>query len=108
MGACAAVLLPGFLLCASPSLALAEPGSEPRPLTFPFDFTAGRSFGGASFTVTSELGVLTGVYAMPTQGGFEVDLSQTIDDVRLGVLSWTAPMFSDPTSRGDVQLFAYL
>src|SRR5690606_12338335 len=43
-----------------------------------FDFTAGRSFDGARATFGTDLGFLSALYLMPTQGGFEANLNRTI------------------------------
>ncbi|MCO6429455.1 MAG: hypothetical protein J5J00_01240 [Deltaproteobacteria bacterium] len=56
----------------------------------PFDFTAGRSFDGARAAAGGVSGTLHTFFVMPTEGGFDSDLNQTIDEIKLAGLSWTA------------------
>ncbi|MBN8548211.1 MAG: alginate export family protein [Deltaproteobacteria bacterium] len=90
-----------------PTLASLRSKRIAQRLIGPFDFTAGRSFDGARIIAPTSLGAFTAAYVMPTQGGFEVDLNLTIWDVRVPVVSWTAPFATESGSRDDVQIFAY-
>lgn len=90
-----------------PALAAIRAKRVSQRLIGPFDFTAGRSFDGGRLTIPASAGSFTGLYVMPTQGGFESDLNLTIYDIRVGGLSWTAPWSADAQAHDDMQIFAY-
>lgn len=73
----------------------------------PFDYTSGRSFDGGKGTMNTEAGAFSGLFFMPTEGGFEIDQNRTMNEIKVAGLSWTEDSFTDENADHDLQAFLY-
>ena len=91
----------------NPVLASLRTSRVTQRMIGPFDFTSGRSFDGVRAAVATDVGSFFTVGMMPTEGGFRADQNSTITDIKIGAVSWTAPISARVDAQDDLQVFAY-
>lgn len=90
---------------AEPQISWVKSNRVAQRLIGPFDFTGGRSFDGARFDIKDDqYGTLTLHGSHPTQGGFETNSFETIDDISLLTAAWNLPL---DEKTEDAQVFFY-